>query len=159
MIIEKFEDYIEQIGQAGRLICIDYGKKQTGVAVSDQGRSIASPLLTFKNTYFSADIIRIQEILAKEKASGLVVGLPLQLNGQEGEACLYVRDFLKFFTKRCELPVFLEDERFSTVAVTKMLDNTAMTRKRKAEIDDKLAASYILQTVLDRINIIKSKNH
>ncbi len=135
-----------------RVLGLDLGSKTIGLALSDVLFTIASPLETVRRSKFTKDAERLLAIIAEHDVGALVVGLPLNMNGAEGPRCQSTRDFARNFLQRRDMPIALWDERLSTCAVERMLVNDVdMTRKRRAEVVDKLAATYILQGALDAL--------
>jgi len=136
-----------------RLLGLDLGSKTIGLAVSDPGWAIASPVDTVRRTKFSKDAEVLERIIVERKVGGLVLGLPVNMDGSEGPRCQSTRQFVQnLFGRGLDLPVAFWDERLSTSAVEKFLVNEAdMTRKRRGEVVDKMAAAYILQGALDAL--------
>lgn len=134
-----------------RLIGIDLGTKTIGLALSDVSRSIASPLETIRRTKFSADVKRLAELAARHGVGGLVVGLPLNMDGSEGPRAQATRAFVRNLATHLPLPVAFWDERLTTAAVTRTLLEADASRARRSDLVDKMAASYILQGALDRL--------
>ena len=135
-----------------RLMGLDVGTKTVGVALSDVSRAIATPLETIERKKFAATAARIVALIDAHGVGGLIIGLPLQMDGSEGPRCQSVRDFAAELLKRRDLPAAFHDERFSTAAVERMLiDEADMSRKRRAEVVDRAAAAYILQGALERM--------
>jgi putative Holliday junction resolvase len=132
-----------------RLIGLDLGEKTIGVAQSDTLRTVASPRETLKRGKFSADAAALERIMAAEGVGGLVIGLPLNMDGTSGSAAQSARAFARNFAARSTLPILLWDERLSTAAVTRTLIDADASRKRRSQIVDKVAAAYILQGALD----------
>ncbi len=130
---------------------VDLGTKTIGLALSDVSRSIASPLETIKRTKFTADAERLIALAKSHDAAALVFGLPLNMDGTEGPRCQSTRAFVRNLEKLTDLPVVFWDERMSTQAVTRTLLDADASRARRAELVDKMAASYILQGALDRL--------
>jgi putative Holliday junction resolvase len=135
----------------GRLLGLDLGTKTIGVAVSDLTRQIASPLLTIKRTKFTNDAAELLAITAREKPLALVLGLPVNMDGTEGPRCQSTRAFARNLAALTPIPILYWDERLSTAAVERMMIAQDYSRAKRAEIVDKLAATYILQGALDRI--------
>jgi putative Holliday junction resolvase len=133
-----------------RLIGLDLGTKTIGLALSDLSLRIATPVATLRRTKFAKDAEALLTYCAKEEAGGLVLGLPLNMDGSEGPRAQSTRAFAHNLGKLSEIPIVFWDERLSTAAVTRTLLEADASRKRRAEVVDKLAASYILQAVLDR---------
>ena len=134
-----------------RLLGLDVGTKTIGVALSDSGRAIASPHSTIRRRKFAQDAEALAEIIAANDVGGAIVGLPINMNGSEGPRCQSTRQFAKHLSARLALPILLWDERLSTAAVTRTLLDADMSRKRRAEVVDKMAAAYILQGALDAL--------
>jgi putative holliday junction resolvase len=137
----------------GKLLGLDLGTKTIGVAVSDGMRYSATPLETIKRTKFTADATRLLELIVENQAVALVLGLPLNMDGSEGPRAQSTRTFARNLAQKTDVPVLFWDERLSTSAVTRMLIEADTRRDKRAEVVDKLAASYILQGFLDRLRI------
>jgi putative Holliday junction resolvase len=148
MAIITLEDLRET---SGALLGLDPGTKTLGLAISDRTRLIATPLETIRREKFTLDAKYLLNIYTKNEASALIVGLPINMNGTHGPRTQSVRDFCNNLLKLEDLPIFLWDERLSTMAVTRGMLEADMTRKKRKENVDKLAAGYILQGVLDRL--------
>lgn len=143
----------ETLPPKGALLGLDVGTKTIGIAISDPGRSVASPVETIRRTKFSDDVLRLEALIDTRRVIGFVIGLPVALDGSEGPRCQSVRQFAANLMARRDLPTLLWDERFSTAAVERFLvDEADMSRKRRAEVVDKMAAAYILQGALDALN-------
>ena len=136
---------------SGALLGLDPGTKTLGLAISDRTRLISSPLHTIKRTKFGADAQSLLTTYDENEASALIVGYPLNMNGTPGPRTQSVKDFCSNLLRLRDTPIFLWDERMSTMAVTRTMISADMSRKKRAENVDKLAASYILQGVLDRL--------
>jgi putative Holliday junction resolvase len=132
-----------------RLMGLDVGTKTIGVALSDTRRVIATPLETIRRRRFSDDSARLLALIDTHAVGGLVIGLPLALSGGDSPRTQSVRQFARNVLARRDLPIVLWDERLSTAAVTREMIAHDMTRKRRAEIVDRVAAAYILQGFLD----------
>ncbi|UPH72811.1 Holliday junction resolvase RuvX [Abyssibius alkaniclasticus] len=135
----------------GALAGLDLGTKTIGVAVTDRLRSIASPLSTIRRSKFTADAEALAALLKARDIAGLVLGLPRNMDGSEGPRCQSTRAFARNFAKIHPLPLLFWDERLSTVAAERALLEADMSRKRRAEVIDHVAAGYILQGALDRL--------
>lgn len=144
-------DFTTALPPTGKLLGLDLGTRTIGVAVSDGLRFTATPLETIKRSKFTADAARLVELIAENQAVGLVLGLPLNMDGSEGPRAQSTRAFARNLAAKTPLPVVFWDERLSTSAVTRMLIEADTRRDRRAEVVDKLAASYILQGFLDRL--------
>jgi len=135
----------------GALLGVDPGTKTLGLAISDRTRLIATPLETIRREKFTLDAAHLLKVYVENQASALIVGLPVNMNGTHGPRTQSVRDFCANLLKLQDLPIFLWDERLSTMAVTRGMLEADMSRKKRKENVDKLAAGYILQGVLDRL--------
>lgn len=142
---------LESIPPTGKILGLDLGTKTIGVAISDAMRYSATPLETIKRTKFTQDAIRLEELIAHNKVVAIILGLPLNMDGSEGPRVQSTRAFARSLGQRISLPIAFWDERLSTSAVTRMMIDADLRRDRRAEIVDKLAASYILQGALDRL--------
>ncbi len=134
-----------------RLMGLDLGTKTIGLSLSDVELSIASPLETIRRVKFSTDVRTMLAIAQRLDVGGLVIGLPINMNGTEGPRAQSTRAFVRNLTPLSPLPVAFCDERMSTQAVTRALMAADASRARRAELIDKLAAAYILQNALDQI--------
>ncbi|MEO6013637.1 MAG: Holliday junction resolvase RuvX [Devosia sp.] len=137
----------------GKLLGLDLGTKTIGIAVSDGMRYSATPLETIQRTKFTADAVRLLELITENAAVALVLGLPLNMDGSEGPRAQSTRTFARNLSQKTPIPIAFWDERLSTSAVTRMLIEADTRRDKRAEVVDKLAASYILQGFLDRLRI------
>jgi len=135
----------------GRLIGIDAGTKTLGLALSDVTRSIGSALETIRRTKFSIDAQRLLEITREHGVVGYVLGLPANLDGSEGPRAQATRAFARNINALSPLPILLWDERLTTAQAERMLIEADTSRKRRADVIDKLAATLILQGALDRM--------
>lgn len=135
----------------GRLIGIDAGTKTFGLALSDTRRSIASSLETIRRTKFTADVARLITLTREHAVVGFVLGLPANMDGTEGPRAQATRAFARNLNKLLPLPILLWDERLTTLEAERMLIAADTTRKRRADVIDKLAATLILQGALDRL--------
>ena len=138
-------------GTRGALIGLDLGTKTIGVAVSDPDRRLATAVETVARKQFTADAARVIALAAERKATGFVLGLPINMDGSEGPRAQSTRAFARNFSKLTELPIALWDERLSTAAVERDLIAADMRRERRAEVIDQHAAMFILQGALDRL--------
>ncbi len=133
-----------------RLLGLDLGAKTIGLALSDLGRTVASPVETIKRTKFRADAHRLKTLVEAHHVAGLVLGLPLNMDGSEGPRCQSTRDFARNLETIIDRPITFWDERLSTAAVERVLIQDAdLSRKRRSELTDKMAAAFILQGFLD----------
>ena len=137
------------LAHEARVMGLDVGSKTIGLALSDVTRTIASPLVTLKRGRFRADARALGRLVEEHGVGGLVIGLPINMDGGEGPRCQSVRQFAANLLALLPLPLAFWDERLSSAAVERMLIAADVSRKRRAELDDKLAAAYILQGALD----------
>ncbi|QDI76051.1 Holliday junction resolvase RuvX [Leisingera aquaemixtae] len=156
MIHDVFEDFAAALPPMSALMGLDLGTKTIGVAVSDRIGAVATPLETVKRKKFSADAARLLEIIQARDISGILLGLPRNMDGTEGPRCQSTRAFARNLMQLTDLPISFWDERLSTVAAEKALLEADTTRKRRAEVIDHVAASYILQGALDRMRHLKN---
>lgn len=139
------------IPERGKIMGLDLGTKTIGVAISDGMRYSATPLETIKRTKFTQDAERIVALIGQNQVVAVILGLPLNMDGSEGPRVQSTRAFARNLAPRINLPIAFWDERLSTSAVTRMMIEADLRRDRRAEVVDKLAASYILQGALDRL--------
>ncbi|MEJ1994203.1 MAG: Holliday junction resolvase RuvX [Limibacillus sp.] len=140
------------LGPRERVLGLDFGDKTIGLALSDSALTLASPLETIQRRKFMADAEALKAVIADRKVGALVLGLPVNMDGSEGKRCQQTRGFAENLQKEAgvTIPLALWDERLSTSAVERFLiDEADMTRKRRGEVVDKMAAAYILQGALD----------
>ena len=152
MITDDVLAFSQSVEKNKTLIGIDLGSKTIGIAVSDHNWQIASPLETIQRTKFSRDIERLIGIIQSRYSGGLVLGLPRNMDGSEGPRCQSTRTFAKNLSSFTDLPITFWDERLSTVASKRVLWETKISSKKQSEKIDHIAASFILQGVLDRLN-------
>ena len=148
MICSSTLDYRDALPERGRLAGLDVGTRTIGVALCDAGWTIASPAETIQRTKFSVDAAKLRAIIQAQLVTGLVIGLPLNLDGTDSPRTQSVRAFARN-VEGMGLPILLWDERWSTQAVTRTLLDADASRARRAELVDKLAAAYILQGAID----------
>jgi putative Holliday junction resolvase len=149
--ILELGDFAAALPAGVRLMGLDVGSKTLGVALSDATRSIASALVTLRRSRLSDDLRQLVDLAARNGVGGFVVGLPLNLDGSAGPRVQATRAFVRSLAKATPLPVAYWDERLSTVAAERALLEADMSRKRRAEVIDKVAAALILQGALDRM--------
>jgi putative Holliday junction resolvase len=138
----------------GRLIGIDAGTKTLGLALSDVTRTIASALETIRRTKFSIDAKRLLDLASEHAIAGFVLGFPANLDGSEGPRAQATRAFARNLNALSPLPILLWDERLTTAEAERMLIAADTSRKRRADVIDKLAATLILQGALDRLRTL-----
>lgn len=151
MIAPDISAFAAALPAVGALIGLDLGEKTVGVAVSDRMQSVASPLETVRRSKFTADAARILEIATRREIAGLILGLPLNMDGSEGPRCQSTRAFARNLERLTPLPIAFWDERLSTVAAERALLEADASRKRRGAVIDHVAAGVILQGALDRL--------
>ena len=149
MPIFKPDEFLLNILPKKRLLGIDHGTKTLGIAVSNSDWTIATAVSTIKRNKLNSDIKQLISIFDQYQITGLVMGWPLNMDGSVGPRCDSVRDFTISMLSIVDLPVLLQDERLSTMAVERPMINEDLSRKKRKLRKDYLAASWILQTALD----------
>src|SRR5438477_1057703 len=138
--------------ERGALMGLDLGTKTIGVAACDPDRRVAAPVETISRMRFKLDAARILELAAERRAAGLVLGLPINMDGSEGPRAQSTRAFARNLARLTELPIALWDERWSTAAVERALIAADASRAKRKAVIDQHAAAYILQGALDRLS-------
>jgi putative Holliday junction resolvase len=156
MICETLEDFAAALPGYTALIGLDLGDKTIGVAVSDRIGAVATPLETVRRKKFTLDSARLLEIIRERDVGGILLGLPRNMDGTEGPRCQSTRAFARNLARLTDLPIGFWDERLSTVAAEKALLEADTSRKRRSEVIDHVAASYILQGALDRMRHLQN---
>ncbi len=155
MIVADLESLRAALPRHQRLFGLDVGEKTIGLALSDPGLSVASPISTIKRTKFTADANALLKLAAERQVGGLVIGLPLNMDGSEGPRCQSVRQFAANLLKLKDLPILFWDERLSTMAVEREMIAHDVTRARRDKVVDQAAAAFILQGLLDAMTRTK----
>ena len=151
MIASDLAELKPMLRQGQRLMGLDLGEKTIGLALSDTLLTVASPLQTLKRGKFKTDAVRLDELILEHGIGGLILGLPLNMDGSEGPSAQSARAFARNFAALSDCPIAFMDERLSTAAVTRVLIEADASRQRRRALVDKLAAAYILQAALDRL--------
>jgi len=156
MAICTLEELKPALAPGTRLLGLDLGSKTIGLAISDPGLQVASPIDTIRRTKFTQDAVILESIVAERKVGGLVIGLPINMDGSEGGRCQSTRQFAaNMIARGFALPIAFWDERLSSAAVERFLiDEADMRRNKRAQVIDKMAAGYILQGALDRLRAL-----
>lgn len=154
MIAEDLAALSAALPPTGAVAGLDLGEKTIGVALSDLRRSVATPLTVIRRVKFTADAAALLAILTERGAAGIVLGLPLNMDGSEGPRVQSTRAFAGNLERLTPLPIGFWDERLSTVAAERALLEADASRKRRKEVIDAVAAGYILQGALDRLALI-----
>ena len=152
MAICKLNDMPTALSGGRRLLGLDVGKKTIGLAISDAALVVASPLKILWRKKFTPDAEAMFALADAENVGGLVIGWPVNMDGSEGPRCDATRDFAHALLRMRDLPIAFQDERLSTQAVESAMLAADMTRARRAERRDALAAAWILQSALDRLD-------
>ena len=152
MITTAVSDFRDALPTGGRLMGLDVGTKTIGIALCDAGWSFATPAELIRRTKFSADLEKLRALVAAQHVAGIVVGLPLSLDGSDSPRTQSVRAFARNLAPLAR-PILLWDERWSTQAVTRTLLDADASRARRAELVDKMAAAYILQGAIDALTM------
>jgi len=152
MPVLSLADAVAVLPPRGTLIGLDLGSKTIGVAASDPDRRVAAPVETISRKRFSLDAQRILDLAAERRAAGLVLGLPINMDGSEGPRAQATRAFAGNLARLTDLPIALWDERLSTAAVERALIAADASRAKRKSVIDQHAAAYILQGALDRLS-------
>ena len=151
MICDEITAFHAALPPMQAVMGLDLGTHTIGVAVSDSFRSVATPLETIKRKKFGVDAERLLKIATDRAIAGIVLGLPMNMDGSEGPRAQSTRAFARNLSRLTDLPITFWDERLSTVAAERALLEADTSRKRRAEVIDSVAAGYILQGALDRL--------
>lgn len=153
MPVLDIEDFAAALPSYAAVVGLDPGEKTIGVAVSDVTRTVASPLALIEKTKFSKDAEQLFKLMDSRGAVAIVIGLPMNMDGTEGVRCQSNRALGRNLLRlKPDLPITFWDERLSTAAVTRVLiDEHDVSRKRRDEVVDKMAAGWILQGALERL--------
>lgn len=157
MILDPFEAFAAALPPMCALIGLDLGDKTIGVAISDRIGAAATPIETIRRKKFTPDAERLLALARDREVGGILLGLPRNMDGSEGPRCQATRAFARNLARMTELPIGFWDERLSSVAAERALLEADTSRKRRAELIDHVAASYILQGALDRMRHIRTE--
>lgn len=152
MMINDSKQFREIIPFKSSILGIDLGKKRTGIAVSDINQKIASPLRVIENMKFIETLDILKKILTERDVCAIIVGDPINMDGSIGPKSQSSRSFIKNLSKDLDIPILLWDERLSTVSAERSLLEADISRKKRQQVIDKIAASIILQNFLDYLN-------
>lgn len=159
MIFTDLPALREALPRNQRLLGLDLGDKTIGLALSDPGLTVASPITTIRRTKFTADATLLLKLAAERGVGGLVIGLPLNMDGTEGPRCQSTRQFAANLLKLKELPILFWDERMSTMAVEREMIAHDLTRAKRDKVVDQAAAAFILQGALDSLGRTKASSN
>ena len=151
-ISHDIDNFFRMLPRKGRILGLDLGTKTIGLALSDTGRIVATPMDVLKKGKFTQDLEALAEIMAAQEVTALVIGLPLHMDGSDSPRAQSSRAFARNLASKIEAPILLWDERLSSQAVTRTLLEADTSRAKRAQVIDKMAASYILQGALDRLS-------
>lgn len=156
MTLMNFDSFCQQpFEKGGRFLGFDVGEKTIGLALSDTKRTIATPFQVILRTQWKKDADTLLKLIKEYHILGIVVGLPLNMNGSEGPRCQSIRQFVNNLLSLIDIPICLWDERLSTMAVTRTLLEADLSRSKRKKVVDKMAAAYILQGFLDAFGRLK----
>ncbi len=156
MICQTPEEFADTLPDFGAIAGLDLGTVTIGVALSDILRGVATPIETIKRKKFGVDATALLKLTTSRDVKGLVLGLPRNMDGSEGPRAQATRAFARNLEKLTPLPITFWDERLSTVAAERAMLEADMSRKRRAELVDHVAAGFILQGLLDRLTHIRN---
>lgn len=148
----------QQMRPGSRLLGLDVGAKTVGIAVSDSRLGLATPVETINRKKLKDDVAALNRVIAGRDIGGLIVGLPMNMDGSEGPRCQSVRQFAANIAPFVDLPIAFWDERLSTVAVERTLIDQDVSRRRRDAVIDAHAAAFILQGALDRLQAITKED-
>ena len=151
-MINDSKQFREIIPLKNSILGIDLGKKRTGIAVSDINQKIASPLKVIENMKFNEILNILEKIVTERNICAIIVGDPINMDGSIGPKSQSSRSFIKNLSKELDIPILLWDERLTTVSAERSLLEADISRKKRQQIIDKIAASIILQNFLDYLN-------
>ena len=136
----------------GRIIAFDIGNKRIGVAISDPFNPMALPLETYWRKNFEKDLNYLANLAKEKGADTIVCGLPLNFDGSKSEQTALTESFVEELKKRTDIPIVFQDERFTTMEARRVLIEADMRREKRKDVIDKIAASYILEDYMRKIN-------
>ena len=151
-MINDSKQFREIIPLKNSILGIDLGKKRTGIAVSDINQKIASPLKVIENMKFNEILDILKKIVTDRDICAIVVGDPINMDGSIGPKSQSSRSFIRNLSKELDIPILLWDERLTTVSAERSLLEADLSRKKRQQIIDKIAASIILQNFLDYLS-------
>lgn len=155
-VFDDFTALATTIPPMTALIGLDLGEKTIGVAVSDHMRQVATPLRTLKRAKFGVNAQELDDLISERSIGAIILGLPYNMDGSEGPRAQSTRAFARNLAQRGSIPISFWDERLSTVAAERALLEADTSRKRRSEVIDHVAAAYILQGALDRLQHLES---
>ncbi len=153
MIFNDINDFIQLLNKEGSILAVDYGKKKMGLAISDASRLVSVPLANIKEEGADKQIIAMKKVTSEYSFAFIIVGLPINIAGEETEQSLIIRKFTKKLDTAFNLPTMLYDERFTSKIANNLLKMQGLTRRERNEGDDKIAASLLLESFLSKLNL------
>lgn len=150
MPVLELEEFKKIKSDNKSIICLDLGQRRIGISLSDKGWNIAGPYGKIEHKKFTLTAEEIFKIYDDNHCCGLVIGLPVNIDGSEGEKCQSSRQFGRNILKLRDIPIYFQDERFTTIQAEEVLGHSELSRSKKNQKIDKIAASFILQALLDR---------
>ncbi len=151
MAVCNIEDLKDNLPQGKQILGLDVGSKTIGLSISTSNLSLATPITTLKRRKFSQDLQQLKLILTERNIGALVIGLPLNMDGSEGRKCQSVRQFGRNILKEIDIPIVYWDERLSTYAMEQEMLAHDVSRKKRTQAIDALAATHILQGALEKL--------
>lgn len=151
MAVIPYTEMKAALPAGGRMLGLDVGDKTVGIAISDSNLVVASPIETIRRGKFAADAAHLLRLIDERGVGGLIIGLPVNMDGSEGPRCQSVRQFARNLLALRDLPIAFWDERLSTAAVERAMIEADLSRQRRARSVDMMAAAYILQGAIDAI--------
>ncbi|MCC8483399.1 MAG: Holliday junction resolvase RuvX [Rickettsia endosymbiont of Labidopullus appendiculatus] len=155
MIIATLQEFFQLLQANKPIIAIDYGIRKTGIAISNQEQTIAMPLKTIYETIEEKKIKSILDLVSTYPICGIVIGLPISMNGNSSEQTIIVLKFSATLSSATNLPIYLQDERLTSLAANNLLKSLGVKRRERNQKDDSIAASMILETTLDSIKKVR----
>ncbi|MEE3000450.1 MAG: Holliday junction resolvase RuvX [Pseudomonadota bacterium] len=151
-ILESLKDLVNALPESSRLLGLDVGSKTIGMAISDSNLKVATAIKTINRSKFREDIKKLKAEILHRSVGGIVIGLPISMNGSEGPACQSIRQFALNIAPEVQTNIAFWDERLSTSAIERFLTKEVdMSRRKRRQVVDKLAATYILQGAIDSL--------
>ena len=155
MILEDVAEFLAALPRDRAVCGLDLGDKTIGFAVSDLRRRVATPVLVIRRVKFTEDAARLMALVAERALAGIVLGLPLNMDGSEGPRVQSTRAFARNLVRLTDLPITYWDERLSTVAAERALLEGDASRAKRRQVIDQVAAGFILQGALDRMGYME----
>ena len=155
-VFDDLSEFLSELPATSALMGLDLGDKTIGIAVSDRMRSVATPLRTLTRSKFGVNADELEVLIKEREIGGLIIGLPINMDGSEGPRAQSTRAFARNLAQRGSVPIAFWDERLSTVAAERTLLEADTSRRRRAQVIDHVAAAFILQGALDRLSHLEA---